>query len=58
MELVLKTSDSERSRGFESHPFRQISFLPGYEFCNVGFSFCITARSGTQVAQEGGLLNR
>ena len=23
MELVLKTSDSERGRGFESHPLRQ-----------------------------------
>ena len=24
MELVLKTSDSERGRGFESHPLRHI----------------------------------
>ena len=25
-ELVLKTSDSERGRGFESHPLRQFNY--------------------------------
>ena len=38
-ELVLKTSDSERDRGFESHPLRH-------------------KWSGTQAAEEDGLLNR
>ena len=42
-ELVLKTSDSERGRGFESHPLRQIEFL---------------AWRSTQEAEEDGLLNR
>ena len=41
-ELVLKTSDSERGRGFESHPLRHK----------------ISARRSTQVAEEDGLLNR
>ena len=29
-ELVLKTSDSERGRGFESHPLRQIASSRAY----------------------------
>ena len=41
-ELVLKTSDPERDRGFESHPLRQD---------------CSKWRS-TQEAEEDGLLNR
>ena len=44
-ELVLKTSDSERDRGFESHPLRQESF--SYSFWR-----------STQEAEEDGLLNR
>ena len=39
-ELVLKTSDVARHRGFESHPLRHTSW------------------SGTQEAEEDGLLNR
>ena len=41
-EPVLKTGDSERGRGFESHPLRHK----------------ISARRSTQVAEEDGLLNR
>ena len=44
-ELVLKTSDSERDRGFESHPLRQ-------------GSFCRSFWRSTQEAEEDGLLNR
>ena len=44
-ELVLKTSDSERGRGFESHPLRHKP------------SQAKVWRS-TQEAQEDGLLNR
>ena len=46
-ELVLKTSDSARNRGFESHPLRHF-------FINE----LITSWSGTQAAEEDGLLNR
>ena len=42
MELVLKTSDSERGRGFESHPLRHERYV----------------RRSTQEAKEDGLLNR
>ncbi len=42
MELVLKTSDPARDRGFESHPLRHFNRI----------------RSGTQAAEEDGLLNR
>ena len=42
-ELVLKTSDSERDRGFESHPLRHNDFA---------------AWRSTQEAEEDGLLNR
>ena len=41
-ELVLKTSDSERDRGFESHPLRQEHYV----------------WRSTQEAEEDGLLNR
>ena len=47
-ELVLKTSDSERDRGFESHPLRQ-------RWSSKGSSFI---RRSTQEAEEDGLLNR
>ena len=30
-ELVLKTSDSERGRGFESHPLRHVCISSGLE---------------------------
>ncbi len=45
-ELVLKTSDSERGRGFESHPLRHTS------------SAYLSACRSTQEAEEDGLLNR
>ena len=45
MELVLKTSDSERGRGFESHPLRHTILIEGIW-------------GSTQVAEEDGLLNR
>ena len=45
-ELVLKTSDSERGRGFESHPLR-----------HQNLNYYLAWRS-TQVAEEDGLLNR
>ena len=48
-ELVLKTSDSERDRGFESHPLRQDTL--------VYIVYRKPWRS-TQVAEEDGLLNR
>ena len=51
-ELVLKTSDSERGRGFESHPLRH-----DLELLNVGKGQMNTGRS-TQEAEEDGLLNR
>ena len=34
-ELVLKTSDSERNRGFESHPLRQHLILNLLPFAEV-----------------------
>ena len=43
-EPVLKTGDSERGRGFESHPLRQ--------------AFRCMLRRSTQEAEEDGLLNR
>ena len=45
-ELVLKTSDSERGRGFESHPLRQTFH------CEMDHGEVL------KQAQEGGLLNR
>ena len=46
-ELVLKTSDLARDRGFESHPLRH--FKAASEN---------SARRSTQEAEEDGLLNR
>ena len=43
-ELVLKTSDSERDRGFESHPLRHRKERKAWR--------------STQEAEEDGLLNR
>ena len=51
-EPVLKTGDLERDRGFESHLLRQAYFL------KINSDVMSTARSGTQVAEEDGLLNR
>ena len=48
MELVLKTSDPERDRGFESHPLRHL-------YMDMVFQL---KRRSTQVAEEDGLLNR
>lgn len=48
MELVLKTSDPARDRGFESHPLRHIELMAALRII----------WSGTQVAEEDGLLNR
>ena len=48
-EPVLKTGDPERDRGFESHLLRQ-KIYPALD--------AAAARSGTQVAEEDGLLNR
>ncbi len=51
MELVLKTSDPARDRGFESHPLR-------HAYLAAGSLWQRSLRSGTQVAEEDGLLNR
>ena len=51
-ELVLKTSDSERGRGFESHPLRHKNAEDLLVKLNK-----VLWRS-TQVAEEDGLLNR
>ena len=48
MELVLKTSDPERDRGFESHPLRH----------KLNMEWQVFVRRSTQVAEEDGLLNR
>ena len=47
-ELVLKTSDPARDRGFESHPLRQDHLVKRF----------IQLWRSTQVAEEDGLLNR
>ena len=54
-ELVLKTSDPARDRGFESHPLRH--YLLNGEQLKTDTKKVWT-RSGTQVAEEDGLLNR
>ena len=49
MEPVLKTGDSERDRGFESHPLRQNGQAGEFES---------PIWRSTQEAEEDGLLNR
>ena len=49
-ELVLKTSDPARDRGFESHPLRHIWYH--------GMGSDLEVWRSTQVAEEDGLLNR
>ena len=52
-ELVLKTSDSERDRGFESHPLRHSIQYIRYYVCESYLAW-----RSTQEAEEDGLLNR
>jgi hypothetical protein len=35
-ELVLKTSDSERGRGFESHPLRHVRYMSSFAEQGMG----------------------
>ena len=55
-ELVLKTSDSVRGRGFESHPLRQ-KRNGDYRLVIRQKQLRLAWRS-TQEAEEDGLLNR
>ena len=58
MELVLKTSDPARDRGFESHPLRHYIQLTYPIAADIILCIIHQTRSGTQVAEEDGLLNR
>ena len=59
MELVLKTSDPERDRGFESHPLRQTAKAVLNHVRNeLNAETDHSARRSTQEAEEDGLLNR
>ena len=72
-ELVLKTSDSERGRGFESHPLRHIGnervgtqlrltrqnwLAVAAESIEYKIKSLVLAWRSTQEAEEDGLLNR
>ena len=58
MELVLKTSDPARDRGFESHPLRHHLLLLMVSINHTVNFIGFFIRSGTQAAEEDGLLNR